>query len=622
MQLRVLRVAMLMSVGLTLVASQTAHAKGPDIYPLSKVRRGQKGYGLTVMSGTKPTRFTFEVIGVKKNFLPKMDIILVKSDDPKLKTPGFWAGMSGSPLFIEGKLACAFSYGYAFNKVAIGGCTPLHYMKKEGFGTRRRNLTTAKPRSGKRALIKHRAASLQEWRNVAPKGTAQSAFEAMGAPRKPWLMRAPLPPRRSPSIKRMAASGMVPAAVPLSMSGFNTQTFNTASKLFSAYPLQPMRAGGTGNAKKGPRRLHLGSQMAVQLLRGDMAISTFGTVSYVDGQRLLAFGHPMFRAGEIYAPIASAVVHTVIPSAKSPFVVSSPMRELGVTVQDRQSTIMADTSLKTRMIPMDIYVRNGTKEKAEFHVQLLNNRFYTSRLASLAAMNAISLYLPDRDRASISVVSTIKVRGYKALRFVDHLYHSQGARRLIGGARGLRALTPLLMNPFAAVHIERMEMRVKITYGTNFGKISRIRLVENQLKPGKRNHVDVYLTTHGGKIIRRRIPFDVPKKLAGSIVRLEVAAGDNAHLDAAPTRSFPQLMAALGKLLPGNVFAVTLYTASEGVAINGRLIKDLPSSALDKLRPSTATTRAKLYRPIVRSTSPATRVINGKIRQLVKVRDL
>lgn len=116
------RVIVLMSVGLTLYSSAPAQAKGPEIYPLSKVRPGQKGYGLTVMKGTKPTRFSFEVIGINRNYLPKMDIILVKSDDPKLKQTGFWSGMSGSPLFIEGKLACAFAYGYRFNKTAIGGC--------------------------------------------------------------------------------------------------------------------------------------------------------------------------------------------------------------------------------------------------------------------------------------------------------------------------------------------------------------------------------------------------------------------------------------------------------------------------------------------------------------------
>src|SRR5918912_1216508 len=118
-------------------ATASVHASPVETYPLSKVQRGQTGYGLTTFSGTKPERFIFEVVSVEKNFLPKQDIILVKSDDPKLAVSGFWQGMSGSPLYIDDKLMCAFSYGFRFNKVALGGCTPIEYMKREGEAFRR-----------------------------------------------------------------------------------------------------------------------------------------------------------------------------------------------------------------------------------------------------------------------------------------------------------------------------------------------------------------------------------------------------------------------------------------------------------------------------------------------------
>src|SRR5690349_6870261 len=133
-----------------LSATSVAHAgnSAQEIFPLSKIRRGQKGYGLTTMAGTTPDRFEFEVIGVNRNFLAKMDIILVKSDDKKMEVPGFWQGMSGSPLFIDGKVACAFSYGFRFNKVAIGGCTPIEYMKKEGFRPSRKIDDVTDPRGG------------------------------------------------------------------------------------------------------------------------------------------------------------------------------------------------------------------------------------------------------------------------------------------------------------------------------------------------------------------------------------------------------------------------------------------------------------------------------------------
>src|SRR6185295_9396075 len=109
----------------------------PEVYPLTKVKRGQTGYGMTTMAGNTPERFTFEVVSVVHNFLPKQDIVLVKSDDPKMQVSGFWQGMSGSPLYIDDKLLCAFSYGFRFNKVALGGCTPIEYMQKDGDAYRR-----------------------------------------------------------------------------------------------------------------------------------------------------------------------------------------------------------------------------------------------------------------------------------------------------------------------------------------------------------------------------------------------------------------------------------------------------------------------------------------------------
>src|SRR5215510_12625224 len=138
-----------------------AHAQPTEIFPVSKVQPGLTGYGLTTFSGTKPERFTFEVVSVVKNFLPKQDIILVKSEDPKLAVSGFWQGMSGSPLYIDDKLVCAFSYGFRFNKVALGGCTPIEYMKKDG-ETFRRGAPASSVKTAPK-LVQPMAATLEDW---------------------------------------------------------------------------------------------------------------------------------------------------------------------------------------------------------------------------------------------------------------------------------------------------------------------------------------------------------------------------------------------------------------------------------------------------------------------------
>jgi hypothetical protein len=616
-----------------LLSTPGAGADAPEIYPLSKVKRGDTGYGMTTMSGTTPTRFEFEVIGVNKNFLPKMDIILVKSDDPQLEVSGFWQGMSGSPLYINDTLTCAFSYGFRFNKKAIGGCTPLHYMKKEGFdtplrsntqgsGATPRNKSSASNSSG-RTQVEQPAATLDEWLRVAPNRDVDSALAKLGAPRTPWLMSTTLPAVTKASEDDEEA-GMVAASVPLAMSGFSKDAFDVASNILDDYPIAPMRAGGTGDPSDGPTEFVMGGAIGVQLIRGDMSATATGTVSYIDGDRVLAFGHPMFQAGEIYAPVATAEIHTVIPSALSAFIVASPLREIGALVQDRQSTIMADTSLATRMIPVDIQLEmhaGGKTEKGEFHVEILNNKYFSGSLAGVAAMNAASYYMPDRDPATAYMESSVYIKGHKPIQFVDYLHSANGPSGIVGGARGLRVLVPLLMNPYSPLEIERVELNMVIKYDNNYGDIVDIRLPSTELPPGERTYVDVTMETYDGEDIVERIPFDVPATLAGSIVRVEVTAGDATTLDSAPPESLDDLVDAFRQLLPGNVYAVTLYTADEGVAIDGQLIKDLPASALDKLKTVSRTQKTSTYRPMARSIAPATRVINGGRSKLVKIAD-
>jgi hypothetical protein len=235
-------------------------------------------------------------------------------------------------------------------------------------------------------------------------------------------------------------------------------------------------------------------------------------------------------------------------------------------------------------------------------------------------MNAINYYLPDRDDVTARVESTVRIKGADPIQFTDYLYANDGAGSVMGAVRGLRVLVPLLMNPYAPVAIERVEIKVDLKFEANFGDIKEIRLPSGDLVPGTRNTVQVMMSTWDGKDVVEEVPVDVPTSLAGSIVNLEVTAGDSAKLDAAPPNDLPSLMAAFRKLLPGTVWAVTLYPADEGVALDGKLVRDLPPSALDKLHPQSHTQRAQAYKPIARTVAPAKRVVNGQTSMLVRVR--
>jgi hypothetical protein len=597
-----------------------AQAQPTEIFPVSKVQRGQTGYGLTTFAGTKPERFTFEVVSVMKNFLPKQDIILVKSDDPKLAVSGFWQGMSGSPLYLDDKLVCAFSYGFRFNKVALGGCTPIEYMKREGEAFRRGK--TIQAAGGTYKTVQPMAASLDDWRRLTPTVDAAEAMAALGPVRKSWLLSAPLPSpvTRPPSVDDQTMT----ASMPVTIAGFSAPAFGQLEKLFGDSNIVPVRAGGTsgGKVEGGPTQFVPGAPLAVELIRGDMSAAGICTVSYVEGDKILSCGHPIFQTGETYAPVATASIHTVVPSAQSAFLMGSSINEIGSLVQDRQAAIVADTSLRAPTIPVDITITSGTDkhvEKGAFHVEVMNNKFLTPSLAGAAVMNAINYYLPDRDNVTARVESQVRIKGQEPINFVDYVYANDGAASVMGAVRGLRVLVPLLLNPYAPVTIERVDLSVDLRFEANYGEIKEVKIPTGDLVVG-RNQIKVLMSTWDGKDIVEDVPVDVPESLAGGIIQLEVCAGDAAKLDAPPPVDLPSLLHAFRSLLPGTIWAVTLYPADEGIALDGKLVRDLPQSALDKLHPQSHTQRAQLYKPISRTRSPAKRVVNGTSSTLVHVR--
>jgi hypothetical protein len=603
-----------------------AHAQPTEIFPISKVQRGQTGYGLTTFAGTTPERFTFEVVSVVKNFLPKQDIILVKSDDPKLAVSGFWQGMSGSPLYLDDKLVCAFSYGFRFNKVALGGCTPISYMKREGDAFRRGKVVQAA--GGTFKTVQPMAASLDDWRRLTPTVDAAEAMAALGPTRKSWLSSAPLP---APVARPASLDDQtMTASVPLSISGFSAPAFGQLEKLFGDSNIVPVRAGGasgstgttSGKTEGGPTQFVPGAPLAVELIRGDMSAVGICTVSYVEGDKVLSCGHPIFQTGETYAPVATASIHAVIPSAQSAFLMGTSLNEIGSLVQDRQAAIVADTGLRSPTIPVDITITSGTDkhiEKGTFHVEILNNKFLTPSLAGAAVMNSVNYYLPDRDDVTARVESSVLIKGLEPINFVDYIYANDGAASVMGAVRGLRVLVPLLLNPYAPVSIERVDLKVDLRFEANYGEIKEVKIPTAELMVGH-NLLKVAMSTWDGKDIVEDVPVDVPASLAGSIVQLEVCAGDAAKLDAPPPVDLPSLLHAFRSLLPGNIWSVTLYPADEGIALDGKLVRDLPQSALDKLHPQSHTQRAQLYKPISRTKSPAKRVINGTSSTLVRVR--
>ncbi|MDW8281193.1 MAG: SpoIVB peptidase S55 domain-containing protein [Myxococcales bacterium] len=567
------------------------------LLPLAQVRPGMTGYGLTVFAGTQPERFSVRVVGVLRHFLPRQDLIVIRSDDPRLLHSGIAAGMSGSPIYLEGRLAGALAYGWAFAKEPLAGVTPIENI-------------------------------LAEMRRP-PRGRHQTPLAALlrgegPAPAEPSWLREPqdlarlLPPGLQPGDGRL-----VRASVPLSVAGLTPAAVAALAEAFAPYHLVPLQAGGAARpGARGPARFVPGGALAVELIRGDISAAGTGTVTYVEGQRVAAFGHPLLNIGEVYFPIATAEVLSLMPSQAQSFKLSSPLEEKGTLVQDRQACIVGDMGGRAEMVPVQVHIRAPGGPEQVFSAEVARHRFLTPLLTSTVATSAVQMAASDVADAVIQLRASVGVRGFDPLERTDYLFSPEGLQpRALLSFAGLKQLQELLLNPFAPVHIDRIDLDVSVQYRPDVAEIVGLSVASDELEPGTWPSLYVTLRPYNGRPYVRAIPFEVPRSLAGQTLKIEASAGNLARPEVAPPESLAGLVSNLRKGYPARSLVVTLQTPDEGVMLRGQLVPSLPASVIATLRPGTSSRRAEPYKRLARLVVDMGVVLQGRQEIQVRVSD-
>jgi len=433
------------------------------------------------------------------------------------------------------------------------------------------------------------------------------------------LSRMPLPPRLTDG----AEPRMVRASVPLSLAGFGAAAFSELSRALEPFHVVPLQAGGAGRGNGvGPSRFEDGGSIAVELIRGDVSAAGTGTVTRVEGDKVLAFGHPMFNVGEIYLPIASAEIHTFMSALSSSFKMASPMKEIGSLIQDRQSGIIGDTSQRADMIPVHVRVGGPNRPVEDFHFEVVRHRFLTPMLASTVVANAAQNAASDVADATITVRSNLAVRGYKPLELTDQIYSPDGVSpRTLASATGLKAIGDILFNPFAPANLDKIDINVDVDYKADVAEIVGVSLNSDELSPGSRPNLYVTLRPYAGQEYVKAIPFDVPRALAGQTVKVVVSAGNQSKPDVAPPENLNGLIDNLRKSYSASAIVVGLETPDEGVTLRGSVIPDLPGSVIDTLRPGASTRRAATFKRASRFVVPMNGIMQGKHELTIHVKD-
>ncbi len=584
--------ALVIAAGLAITAGSSARAV--ETMPVSAIKPGMKGHAFTVFSGTESERFEIEVVDTIRNYLPHQDAVLFKSSDPRLEHSGIVGGMSGSPIFIDGKLVGALSYGWRFNKDPLGALTPISNMLEISALPYRPDVLPhpkAKARGG-----------MQGWSDTV-----------LG------LRQDPLPPRRLPA-DLDPAEGLTPLVVPLSISGLSS---GATQMLVDAFGMQPVRGGGGGgevaDGATAARKWKMGDSVSVVMVRGDSSVAGNGTITWVGpkGDRLLAFGHSMFNDGPTNIPIADARVHTILASVERSVKLSSPLTIQGLMYQDRQPAIALRTDLRAPMIPVSATIKGPDPD--------LPARTYDNEVAVGVSLtpNLIAVILADgvdeaaRDATEVVVkvssdLSLETSTGPREFHIDEEVFFPEGVvGRMLGGSRSIAMLSAVLDNPFEVGSIRRVRQSVTLDYGTPLDSIQLVRLRDSEVRAGDIAHFELVLRSYKGEDRVEVVPLRIPDDAGDEEIQVEIAGGDYVR----PYRPLPgdldDLLTTISQTYPSRAIVASIYREHEGLSTKHGLLHELPDSVLETLSDQSSTQNAVRFKQLARRVLPTKNIVEG-----------
>jgi len=567
----------------------------------SEVRAGMRGYGLSVFRGTEPERFDVEVIDVLENFRPDQDLVLIKTPHPLLDHAGSVAGMSGSPIYLEGRLIGAYAYGWAFGKDPIAGVTPIANMLKE---LDRPLLRPGSPLATPLPVAKTltRRPTQARPRGSYLGGQRRDAFWALSR-------YAEQHPRGS--------SELVPVATPLLVGGLPARAAALLRERFAPLGLEVLEAAGGGGKrerKATPAGYVNGGSLAVTLLRGDIQATAVGTVTYVDGQRAVAFGHPMLDAGELALPTATARILHVLASERSSFKIAEALTPLGSLVHDRQSAVVVDTKERPRTIPVDIVLRGlAGMPRERWHVEAADHRLLTSSLVMTALASALGATANDAAEMMFRAESVVTLKNHGPQRVIDEGFAASGIGQPLALSR-LRLfdlLEAAYDNPFGRAEVEHIAVTLDLRFGHEVSEIVGAQLARDELDPGEPARIVLTLRPFAQATEQRVIEVPLPATLAGEHLELEIVGGDRVQIEQLLPESLDDVLALVRSGLPSTSLAVVVERKSRGLSLAGHVVKDLPGSALNALATTHDTARSASFAMEQRIVLPLGRVVVG-----------
>jgi hypothetical protein len=513
-----------------LLAISTAWA-APAIFPLKDVRAGQHAVGRTVFSGSRIEEFQVEILGVLENIGPKQSIILARLSGGPLAQTGVMQGMSGSPVYIDGKLLGAVALGFEMAKEPICGIRPIEEMLR-----------------------------------VEPEPKVQ---RASSSPRGQFL-----------SAGLGNDTRLTEIATPVSFSGFTAATLDHFAPQLRQLGLDPRQGVSGGgrlpDALGDPKKIEPGSMISVQLLSGDMNVGADGTVTMIDGNKIYAFGHRLLSAGETELPFARSEVLALLPNLSSSFKISQPREWMGTITEDRNSAISGLTGRRARLTPIEIKIGSNS-----YRMGMIQDRVLTPLVAQMAVFSAIDGIARNIGAASYTIQGKLNFESGSVK--VDNVYSGDVSVSSLASAGIATPLSYALASGFDALKLKDISIEIGVLDQRRQMQIADI-VAPRRVRPGEEIEITVVLSGENGVETTRKVRYRVP--VGAEAGPLYLTAGDATSANfvdlqaasGAAFRSPAQVLDMLNGLRTNTSAYLRIWRAGPTYNVEGRDLPDPPAS--------------------------------------------
>jgi hypothetical protein len=562
-------------------SANTAATVQPPTMSADEIRPGMVATGRTVFEGTRVEEFTANILGVLENVIgTNRNLILARLEGGPLAHTGVIAGMSGSPVYIEGRLIGAVSYALgAFSKEPIAGITPIAEMTDSAA------LATVRPPGAKiqidlpltRENLTTALRKALNWNRPFAEGPRDAELRGVAA------------------VAGMAGGQLGallrPIATPLVMSGFGPEVADLFGGAFSTQGFVP--TGGSAAAGLRPGEMPFegplkpGDAIGVMLVNGDLQMGGTGTVTHIDGDHVYAFGHPLYNLGPTEFPMTRAYVYTVLPSLFSSFKLSSTGEVIGTFLQDRATTIAGRLGAGPGMIPVTVNLSQARGSTRTFRFEVVNDQLFTPLMTYAALLNTLSSYERQFGAATFSVQGEASVTNHEPIAYDGIFSTSQSA--IDASAYIVAPITYLLGNEYEKVDIQGLNLTITSAEEPRTATLERAWLDDPRPRAGRTVPLKVLLRTYRGDEEVHTLPVAIPANARGA---LSLVVTDGARLEQSERRearttpqlrSVDQVIKSLNSARRTNTLYVRLLTSEPGAVVQGEVLSSLPPSVLSVL---------------------------------------